>query len=297
MKKNNLKNAAFAMSFTLVTCLTGCQKLFDYMHKPGNGDAVSDICQVQKVTADGPYGGTYVFNYNKRGDLESIITTPLGTGNPNVFFIYDKKHRASQVLYSFTPTPTTPGIVWAWYKFDYDKNDRIVRDTMYGFTGIGADGVVIPSTQFMMISKFSYDAYERVVASDDSVWAFGSFSNTYHFAYKYDKRGNQEYQARQYRSAQNPWMPYSDTFKLAPYDDKISIRRTNKMWMFIDKNYSINNSFSGATYNNYGLPVNFDGQQYLQGLVTLLPFLYGNATAEYLCDGNGNGNGKGNGNK
>lgn len=287
MKKISSASAAFALVLAFTAFLSGCQKLIDYVHKPGNGPDLSDICQVQTVSADGPWSASYVFNYNKRNDLESIITSALGTGNPNVFLIYDKKHRASQSLFSFTPTPTTPGIVWAWHKYDYNKADQIIRDTMYGFTGIGSDGVVVPSSEFMSVSVLKYDACDRVVASDDSVWAFGNFSNTYHFAYKYDARGNLSYQARQYRGAGSQWLPYNDTFRLAPYDDKISIRQTNKMWMFIDKNYSINNSMSGATYNNYGLPLSFDGQQYLQGLVTLLPFLYGNVTVQYQCDAPG----------
>ncbi|MDI3322010.1 hypothetical protein [Pinibacter soli] len=289
MKKNKLANAVFALSLAFATFLTSCQKLIDYINKPGNGKDVSDICQVQTVSSVGQYGpANYVFNYNKRNELESIIATPLGTGNPNTFFIYDKKHRVSQVLYSFTATPTTPGQVWAWHKFDFNKADQIIRDTMYGFTVIGPDGAVVPSPQFLSVSIINYDAYDRVVASDDSVWAFGSFANTYHYAYKYDGRGNLAYQARQYRGTTNPLQPYNDTFRIAPYDDKISIRQTNKMWMFIDRNYSINNSFSSATYNNYGLPVYFDGFQYLQGLVTLLPFIYGNVTVQYLCDGKGN---------
>jgi|GEM_PF-473884 len=287
MKKNKIENVAFLLSIAMTICLTSCQKLFDYIHKPGNGDAVSDICQVQTITTDGQWGANYVFNYNKRGDIESIITSALGTGNPNVFFIYDKKHRASQVIYSFTPTPTTPGVVWAWQKFGYNKADQIIKDTTYGFTGIGNDGNVIPSSQFISVAVIKYDTYNRVVASDDSVWAFGNFSNTDHNAYKYDERGNLAYQARQYQGTQSPF-PYSDTFRIKPYDDKISIRRTNKMWMYIDKNYSINNSFSGATYNNYGLPIFFDSQQYLQGLVTLLPFANGNVTVHYECDGNAN---------
>jgi hypothetical protein len=289
MKRYKLTNAAFALFLVFATFLTGCQKLIDYIHK-GNGNSVSDICQVQTVSSTGQYGSSnYVFNYNKRNDLESIITTPLSTGNPNTFFIYDKKQRCSQVISSFTSTPTTPGgSVWGWHKFDYNKADQIIRDTAYAFTEIGPDGVVMPSTHYMTVSSIQYDAYNRVVASIDSVWYFGSFTNTYYYAYKYDERGNLVYQARQLRIAANPMQTANDTFRLAPYDDKISIRQTNKMWMFIDRNYSVNNSFSGATYNSFGLPVYFDAQQYLQGLITLLPFIYGNVTVQYQCDTKGN---------
>lgn len=276
MKKNTLQNAALALFFAQAMLLISCQKFNDYIHKPGNGKDVSDICQVQTITCDGQWGpSSYVFNYNKRNDLESIITTPVGDGNPNLFFVYDKKHRVSEVRYSFVSDPATPA--WQYDKFEYNKADQIVRDS-----------TVIPSVPFLSVAVLKYDAYGRVIASEDSVWAYGNFEAVYKYGYKYDQHGNLLYQVRQYLGSWTSWPPPSDTFRLAPYDDKISIRQTNKIWMFIDRNYSINNSLSGATYNNYGLPVNFDGNQYLQGLVTMIPFLYGKATAHYQCDGKGN---------
>lgn len=288
MKKNDPEIKALVLTFAVLFLLTGCQKLIDYIHKPGNGDAVSNICQVQTITSDGPYGANYVFNYNKRGSLESIITNALNDGNTNVFFIYDNKHRASRVLYSFTPTATTPGLLWAWEKFDYNKANQIIRDTSYGVTYIGPDGEPLPSTQYMTVTRLKYDGYNRVVAGDDSVWSFGNFSNTDHYAYKYDSHGNLEYTARQYHSTQFGGTTYNDTFRVKAYDDKISMRRTDQMWMFIDRNYSVNNAFTNASYNYYGLPLLFDSKEYLQGLVTLIPFIDGNVTVQYLCDGKGN---------
>jgi hypothetical protein len=41
------------------------------------------------------------------------------------------------------------------------------------------------------------------------------------------------------------------------YDNKINPRRTNKIWMFVDKDYSANNPIPGPTaYNELGLPLN-----------------------------------------
>jgi hypothetical protein len=284
MKKIQTKNTILVLPFVLSFFLTGCQKLFDYIHKPGNGDVVSNICQVQTIKSDGLYGANYVFNYNKRGDLESIITDVLVDGNPNVFFTYDNKHRASQVLSSFTATPTTPGNVWSLEKFFYNSSNQIVKDSVYKFLAIGEDGVIISSYLSLSIAVFQYDAFNRIIACSDSVWFYGIFTNTDHYIYKYDENGNLAYTARQYQGT-TPLI-YKDTFRIMPYDNKISIRRTNKMWMFLDRNYSVNNSLSGATsYNSFGLPVFFDSRKYLQGLNYLTTVLRGNVTVEYKCDG------------
>ena len=108
---------------------------------------------------------------------------------------------------------------------------------------------------------------------------------TDYYAYKYDDKGNLAYTARQYR-AMRSWgeAVYNDTFRVGSYDTKIHLRRTNKMWMFIDRNYSVNNPFTAASYNSYGLPLMFDGRQYLQGLITLVPFISGNTAVTYNCN-------------
>jgi hypothetical protein len=278
MKKNKLAKAAFALFLAFATFLTSCQKLIDYINKPGNGKDVSDICQVQKISVDGPWGPTtYDFNYNKHNDLESLIVTPQGDFYSNMFFIYDNKSRVTKILHSSLSNATNPDYVWRTDKFEYNKAGQIIRDSSS-----------MPYFKSLVVSLSQYDAYGRVIIVYDSVWQFGQFSNVDTFAYKYDERGNLVYQAHTYHGQGNNYWPFRDTTWLAPYDDKINIRQTNKMWMYIDKNYSVNNCLSGATYNNYGLPVNFDGTQYSRGYNWFLQYLNGNVTVEYQCDGKGN---------
>ncbi len=38
------------------------------------------------------------------------------------------------------------------------------------------------------------------------------------------------------------------------YDNKVNIHRTNKVFMFVDRDYSMNNPFTAPAYNGYGLP-------------------------------------------
>jgi len=286
MKKNKLKNAALLLSLSLVLFITGCQKLIDYIKKPGGGKDYSDICKVKTVNSDGGiWDADYVFNYNKRGDLVSVITSMPTDGNPNVFIFYDKKQRPTQVIYPFRTDPTTPGNVNGWQTFGYNSAGQIVRDTIYTFGSIGDNGLPDPSSAIIKtVATIQYDAYDRVVGSKDSVYYYGAFSNTDLYAYKYDANGNLVYTARQYRSNQFGGTVTNDTFRvMVAYDNKINIRQTNKLWMYLDKNYSMNNALTGATYNTYGLPLVFSAQQYSLSANGLLPFLTGTGTAVYDC--------------
>ena len=271
------------MLLPLFVFVSGCQKIFDYINLPGNGGAVSYICKIKKMNSG---QASYVFNYNKNGDLESVITDKLGTGNPNVFFTYDKYHRASQLLFSFTTSANSSGTYWTWEKLTYNAAGLVIKDTAWAAGEIGSDGIPLPSFIFVTITVFQYDANNRIVASLDSSWFKGAFSNTDYFAYKYDDKGNLAYTARQYRSAQTSpnQAVYNDTFRIGPYDNKIHIRRTSKTWMFIDRNYSVNNPFNATSYNAYGLPLAFDASRYLQGLVTMVPFINGTTTVDYICN-------------
>lgn len=283
MKKKLVFSIGVRLLLLSFLLFTGCQKIFDYINLPGNGGAVSNICQVKTINSD---QASYIFNYNKNGELESIITNKLGTGNPNAFFIYDKYHRTSQLLLSFTTAVNAPsGGYQAWEKFGYNATNQIVKDTVYEAGGIGSDGIIQASSLFVTYKALQYDAGNRVIGSTDSSYFKGTFANVQFYAYKYDDQGNLVYTARQYRAMQS-WgeAVYNDTFRVLYYDTKIHLRRTNKMWMFIDRNYSVNNAFTAASYNSYGLPLVFDGRQYLQGLITLVPFIGGNTTITYNCN-------------
>ena len=69
------------------------------------------------------------------------------------------------------------------------------------------------------------------------------------------------------------------------YDNKINIHRTNKIWMFIDRDYSINNphspyvAYSPGTYNSFGLPVQIN---YLPNFLGMT--LYPGVEVKYQCD-------------
>jgi len=280
MKKYKTQKTTIALSFALAIIISGCQKIMDYIHLPGNGDAVLNICQIKTITTDDEYGADYVFNYNKRGDLESIITNELQPGNANRFFIYDNKHRVSQLLFSHGATVDAEAPMDAWRVFEYNNLNQIIKVNTYRFGYNGPNGGIPSSFWTTEIATLQYDANNRVIASRDSIWDNGVFWANYNYAFKYDERGNLIFSVQQFRSQNTN---YNDTSRFNPsdYDNKISIRRTNKIWMFLEKNYSVNNRFKAETYNSYGLPLTFDSWQ--TDLNNFIGNMKGNAIVEYRC--------------
>ena len=66
------------------------------------------------------------------------------------------------------------------------------------------------------------------------------------------------------------------------YDHKVNIHRTNKVFMFVDRDYSMNNPFSAATYNGYLLPAHI-GTGTSPSTYFLQRPIY-NAVFSYACD-------------
>jgi len=282
MKPNLVFRKGLWLSAILLVPMAACQKVFDYIYLPGNGDAVTNICQVSSIESD---AASYVFNYNSKGDLESIITNKLNTGNPNLFFTYDRRHRAVEVLSGFMASASEAGAVWFYHKLGYNTANQIVRDTVYQFGGKDADGIIRSSFHNEKHSLLQYDAGNRLVKATDSVWERGVYIYADYFTYKYNATGNLEYMIREsHNGPQFGGSIYSDTFRMKPYDTKLGIRRTSRIWMYLDRNYSVNNSFTSASYNSYGLPVQFNAGEYWYGFMEVLPAIGGNATVSYHCN-------------
>lgn len=78
-----------------------------------------------------------------------------------------------------------------------------------------------------------YDRYGRIIHQFDPTGTYTFLDQTY----SYDAAGN--------------------LINGATYDRKLNFRRTNWVWMFIDRDFSVNNPFKAYSYNNGGLPIHF----------------------------------------
>ena len=59
----------------------------------------------------------------------------------------------------------------------------------------------------------------------------------------------------------------------AVYDTKISIYRTSNVWMFLNRNYSVNNIRRATAYNGKGLPKAFEQDGPRAAPMRLLEFI------------------------
>jgi hypothetical protein len=265
MKKNYYRPLVCLVLFPVAGC--HLIDMDDILHHP---DKIPQLCDITKMTYLRPgYSGGQVVNtvfyYNKWGNPDSIISDYSSTGHPSRhYFKYDHQRRLASYLSAFD---SENGSYWAWRVYQYDHKNRIISDSNYSF------GILVnnqpqypPESQFRIKSTYTYDAKDRVLKV---VYRSGSGSIVTR-SFVYDSRGNRQ---------------DDDGTPPEVYDNKVSIYRTHRIWMFIMLNYSINNAPSGdypptlpVAYNQYGLPLD------LREFTPFVDFGLGkNAVITYKC--------------
>lgn len=217
-----------------------CRKAIDYIKDHKNGDADCTACNIQQISvlsSDelGPYTVTYTFHYNAAGNPVTVSNTAVGTGNPNAVFKYDNFGRLREMI-----RPYVNQFFETWTKYAYNFKGQIIRDTQYVFgTYIDSVPVPFPNMQYM-VTQFSYDLQDRIIGRVDSLFGNGTSMAGNSTVFQYNSDGNLIGQGN-------------------VYDTQLSFLRTNKIWMFLAGNYSVNNNFLALEYNAYKLPLLFSG--------------------------------------
>jgi hypothetical protein len=218
--------------------LLGCQKFIDikdvwHQHNPD--------CRIERITYHSDIGSdstVAIFHYNNKGNPSRISF--LGNAYPpDYFFHYDKKNRLTDYFGAFPND-----MYFFWYHYMYDNSGRIIADTINGF-GIVVDGKPVPNDQFKWHSVYEYDPFDRIKKVTITELS-GPDVHTDSFAY--NSAGNLTF----YRQIQ------SDSTLIDSHDNRVSFVRTNKLWMFLSRNYSRNNLDKAEAYNSSGLPVRFE---------------------------------------
>ena len=184
------------------------------------------------VPAPAPVPGnndTAVFTYNALGNPVSIIHQKV-IGD-NLLFKYDNANRLTDFIVSYAYAPADGGDQWHRYAYDPHNTTRVIADSDY--ISFSTDNGTITSYDYTELTTFAYDAENRISKTTETV-----LGDTIVTAYTYDSHGNLETSG-------------------AVYDNKANVHRTNKMWMFLDKDYSVNNPVDNGTYtyNRVNLPL------------------------------------------
>jgi hypothetical protein len=225
----------------------------DFDPRDGNNDFKP--CFITQISFNIPPGG-YVewlkFTYNANKDPVTVTPSHIGTGSPKLSFIYDKKDRLFELMEGYGAGGNEYGFV---HKYFYDKQDRIVKDSSDFF------GWPDPPLYLKITRLIRYDKLNRVIL-DSAVYINGA---TYYVnRYEYDDSGNR--------------IRFGFT-----YDSKVNIHRSNKIWMFIDRDYSVNNPLIAINYNRFGFPLLFPASNDEIQLISFLGYSINDAPVEYEC--------------
>ncbi|WP_126246192.1 hypothetical protein [Chitinophaga rhizosphaerae] len=223
-----------------VQYLSGCNKYHDVIpHTAG--------CQIVKMNGGLFIGDSLVIAYDHKDRPLSMTRGSVGTGSPNYLFRYDKKGRLTD-FYSVYEPPNP--YFENWHRYQYDDRNRIITDTSFSFGYVGP-GMPLPAPEqghlyVGNVSTYKYDGENRIIQATD----FYGLATLITANYTYNRQGNLEKIVWQSGGSSS-----TQTFS---YDNKISLRRTNPVWQFLDRDYSVNNSMKVSSYNRYGLPVDVD---------------------------------------
>lgn len=256
-----ISRAAYLVLLAGITMLTACKKDLsqqeEELSKP-KGVKEYKPCEITKLVAYDPWSPAarvFIFEYNSKGDPVKITPSIIGTGTPKHEFRYDNKGRLTDYI-----GPYLNDAFEFWHEYGYDSKDRIVQDTLYIFGLYGEEPTNGYPPSHRIIS-YEYDSKDRISKST-TVWTYGYPTDVAVFTY--DDNGN----------------------LIRPgfvYDNKINPLRTNRIWMFISRDYSMNNPWAGASFNDNGLPTTLVVPHTLAFLSSVYPHYI-----EYACKGNSN---------
>lgn len=262
MKRFSLQGlAAFSVLVTMLVASCKPDKLSVEEEKmPASPCRIKKI--IQKIPGMGDRTGE--FTYNAAGNPVNFTPKSYSTGSVKHEFRYDNKGRLTDYI-GYYPTTAIPPVFEFWIRFEYDDKNRIIRDTTYYYGVYGA--TITTFHKFTGVTTYEYDAEKRV-----SRKVYKQYNGAVHtgvisdYKYTYNAEGNLVVPG-------------------AVYDDKVSIYSVNKLWMFLNCNYSKNNLLKGTKYNAFGLPLGFARVPQSGPFLTFVHFLGFNDTEiEYECN-------------
>ena len=209
-------------------------------------------CDIKKMICWTPAGLlTYDFEYNAKGDPIRINSSFVATGYPRYEFRYDKQGRLSDYI-----GPYNNNAFEFWHVYEYDDQNRMVRDTRYIFGDYGGEDPTPGYLPSLRITSFEYQPGSTLVKS----------TVTYPYANI------------------QPVTSYYDYSGTGPggIENTVNVHRTSWVWMTITHDYTPRNWYLQSEYNEYGLPTKFNGEYGAH----ILDFPYAR-TIEYDCRGNG----------
>lgn len=243
MKKQSIickGSLAFLGLISLISCVKPPPS-FD----PRDGNNVYTGCRIKEIVSVAGEPPAVVqkreYSYNNNNDPVKVTVGPSqGMGLPDLSFAYDNKKRL--VTFSGVFHVHTEFDFQFVHRYGYYQN-RVVTDTVYELGFFNAAGEPVNYLN-KFLKYLKYDALNRII-QDSMILLHPVFVSPAVVAnIRYDANGN--------RIAK-------DAAGVTPvvYDDKLNLYRTNRVWMLIYRDYSLNNPVGATSYNSVGLPLTY----------------------------------------
>jgi hypothetical protein len=232
---------------------------------PGSG---AKCCQIQTLTGDNSIG---TITYNAAGNPTRRVRSDVSTGAENYLFRYDSQNRLTDQIGVYLDGNYGDDF-FEWHRFKYDNQNRIIYDSIYVLGLIGDNPLPHPvATTIIVFRSFAYDSQKRIIKE---LYGYDSTNLLSTVKYYYNSQQNLEKKVLINSS-------YTDTTYFGPYDNKVNLNKTNQVWQFLNRDYSLNNSTVATSYNKYGLPLKFYTST--KGSINFLNVAYVNLEVAYKC--------------
>ncbi len=216
------KNLLRISFVAILVFLTACEKLIDFIPAKAKNCRIKKIHFIIPGSEDFNSNYDMDFYYNKWGNPDSIIISRPLTANYNRYFLYDNKKQLKRLVEA--QDFRFPVLV---HRFGYSK-DLIISDSTVSF---------YTQVPFHTITNFEYDSHGRISKSTFNFVPpdpYVSVTQTF----QYDSEGNL-------------------LNGIGNYDNKLNPNQLHPIWLFLVRNYSLNNPIHAVQYNNFRLPTKF----------------------------------------
>lgn len=266
MKKSFLPHVLMGMALSLPSCLIIKEKDDDKV-KPHKTK-----CTIEEVRfiADSTYyasSGTYdrTLYFNNKGEPTKLAVDNPSTGNAPQLFVYNNKGWFTQWIYYFGNSPSDLDApvqvnnIFTAHLYEHDAKGNIVKDSFFISMGTPIHSHYYKGNT----TTYTYDYKGRIIATRlHDEWTPGSVTKEYYY---YNTVGNLETVAT-YDSSSFGEMLRGNSYYT--YDNKPSVIATSKTLMFLNRNYSKNNTLSVSSDPNvYPLSETYTVQYNAQGLL------------------------------
>jgi hypothetical protein len=237
----------FMWTITILSLLVlnSCTKIDweDFYKHPDKAPRLCDIKKISVLDNQGTEWYNLTFSYNRWGNPTLVKrSAPVLEAGDRLFF-YDQKQQLTDYLTVSGTAPDYNGY-FRWNKYVWNRG-RIIIDTLRTFGSL-VNGRPIPKgidQPDMEITYYEYDRQDRIIKTRTVIpfflKLFAGASITKNFTY--NNAGNLT-QIVKIDSVRNT--PVTSITTVEGYNDKISLLRTNNIWMFLTANYSVNATVS-----------------------------------------------------